>query len=163
MTAQDLIGMLQLVPHPEGGWYREVYRSSELIPADALPLRYGAPRAFATSIYFLLEAGQFSAFHRLRSDELWFHLAGGDLDVHCLTPNGALETLRLGPGSLRWQAVVQQGTWFAALAANDAAFSLAACVVAPGFDFADFELADRAQLAAQFPHHASLIERLTRS
>lgn len=162
MSAADLIRDLALQPHPEGGWFREVYRSEEMVSAHHLPARYGAARVFSTSIYFLLEAGQFSAFHRLRSDEIWFHHAGGDLDSWRINPEGNLSVERLGPGAGRWQTVFSQGDWFAARPAAGAAFALVGCAVAPGFDFADFELARRDALSAQFPAHRNIIHQFTR-
>ena len=163
MTAADLIRALELIPHPEGGWFRETYRAGEVIPASALPARYSGPRAHATAIHFLLEAGQFSAFHRLNSDELWFHEAGGTLDLWRIDPQGRLHTERLGPAAGRWQAMFPRGHWFAARPAADAAYAMVGCTVAPGFDFADFELAERNALCAQYPAHRDLIERLTRT
>lgn len=163
MTAAELIHALALRPHPEGGWYREVYRSDEAVAAAGLPARYGGPRSLATAIYFLLEAGQFSAFHRLRSDESWFHHAGGDLRIWEIDEAGALRVTDIGPGAMRWQHVIPRGRWFAARPAPSAPFALIGCAVAPGFDFADFELAARADLAARFPAHRNVIEHLTRS
>lgn len=181
MTAAQLIQRLGLQPHPEGGWFREVYRSDELLPKEALPPRYGAPRSIATSIYFLLQRGEFSAFHRLRSDELWFHLAGAELEVVRLTPEGRRHVTVLGPVAGCWQCAVPRGDWFAARLAGENAsrrcegnsasaeaaetpeYALLACVVAPGFDFADFELGRRAELTALYPAHAELIADLTRT
>ncbi|HMP77084.1 MAG TPA: cupin domain-containing protein [Kiritimatiellia bacterium] len=163
MNAVELIRQLDLQPHPEGGWFRETYRSGESVDAAGLPARYGAPRALSTAIYFLLEAGQFSAFHRLRSDEAWFHHAGGTLDVWRIDPQGILHIEQLGPDAGRWQLVIPRGDWFAARPAADAPFVLIGCTVAPGFDFADFELAEPAALADQFPAYRDCIEQLTRS
>ncbi len=163
MTAAELIRNLKLQPHPEGGWFSETYRSAESIAAPHLPARYGAPRAFSTAIYFLLEAGQFSAFHRLRSDELWFHHAGGTLDTWRITPDGALHTAQLGPAAAHWQILFPQGDWFAARPTPGTDFALVGCTVAPGFDFADFELAQRDALTAQFPTHREIIHHLTRT
>jgi predicted cupin superfamily sugar epimerase len=162
MNAADLIRSLDLRPHPEGGWFREIYRSDERIDGAHLPARYGGARDFATSIYYLLETGQFSAFHRLRSDEIWFHHAGGDLEIVRLTPDGRLLVEGIGPDAGRWQTVVPRGDWFAARLAPDVAFALVGCAVAPGFDFADFEMAERAALLAAYPRHAEIIESLTR-
>lgn len=163
MNAADLIRQLDLQPHPEGGWFRETYRSEEQFAGERLPARCGGARAFSTAIYFLLEAGQFSSFHRIRSDECWFHHAGGDLDVLRITESGRLIVDRIGPGAARWQTVVPRGEWFAARPADGAPFVLVGCTVAPGFDFADFELATRDALAARFPQHAETIRSLTRN
>lgn len=162
MRAADLIRDLQLAPHPEGGWYRETYRSEESIPADSLPARYSGARSYATAIYFLLETGQFSAFHRLASDEAWFHHAGGDLEIFCIDDRGDMSVHRLGPGAQNWQAILPRGTWFAARPLEGAEFALVGCVVAPGFSFDDFELGSRAILIERYPQHAALIRALTR-
>lgn len=162
MRSAELIRNLQLAPHPEGGWYRETYRSEESIPAGSLPARYSGARSFATAIYFLLEAGQFSAFHRLASDEAWFHHAGGDLEIFCIDEAGSLSVLRLGSGAGRWQAFIPRGAWFASRPVDGSDFSLVSCVVAPGFSFDDFELGSRAALVEQYPQHAALIHALTR-
>lgn len=163
MNAADLIRLLDLHPHPEGGWFRETYRCQERIARVHLPQRYDGARAFSTAIYFLLEAGRFSSFHRLQSDECWFHHAGGELDIVRITDDGSLIIDRIGPRSNRWQATVPRGNWFAARPAEGASFALVSCTVAPGFDFADFELANRAALTARFPQHAEVIRSLTRS
>ncbi len=162
MNAADFIRALNLQPHPEGGWFREIYRSGEQLDGALLPARYGGARAFATSIYYLLEANQFSAFHRLNSDEIWYHHAGGDMELVRLTPDGALVHEQIGPTSARWQTVIPRGDWFAARPAPQAPFSLVGCAVAPGFAFDDFELADRAALLARYPAHAETINTFTR-
>lgn len=96
LTAPQLIQQYNLQPHPEGGWYKETYRSSEHIEAAALPKRFGRSRAFSTAIYFLLEQGDFSAFHRIKSDECWHSYAGDPLQVYVLQPNGNLDIITLG-------------------------------------------------------------------
>jgi len=164
-TAQEWIRRLALQPHPEGGWYREAYRSGDRIPADALPARYDGDRAVATSIYFLLEAGQFSAFHRLASDELWFLHAGGPMRVWMIDADGVLTDVVLGAdpdAGHVLQVAIPRDVWFAARPEGDASYALVGCVVAPGFEFADFQLATRDSLAAHFPQHAELIGSLTR-
>lgn len=163
MPARRLIESLGLLRHPEGGWYRETYRAHETVAATALPGRYGGGRAFSTAIYFLLEAGDFAAFHRIHSDELWHFYAGEGLSIHVISPDGICRELRLGPDPAAgeaFQVTVPAGCWFAAEPRG--AFTLAGCTVAPGFDFADFELADRDSLAALYPACRELIGRLTR-
>jgi uncharacterized protein len=158
------IEKLGLVPHPEGGCFRETYRAAESIAADALPDRFGGPRSFSTAIYFLLRRGEISTFHRIRSDELWFWHAGGALTICVIEPNGALNEYRLGANPEKdeaFQAIIPAGCWFAARPDANAEFTLVSCTVAPGFDFADFEMATRADLSAQFPQHGYLIETLT--
>jgi predicted cupin superfamily sugar epimerase len=163
--ARLLIEQLQLEPHPEGGWFRETYRSPGEIPAAALPEGYTGGRAFSTAVYFLLAGEEFSAFHRIRSDELWHFHAGSDLLVHVLSPGGDCRVVTLGDARGRagvcFQAAVPAGTWFAAELRDKAGYALVGCTVAPGFDFRDFELADTERLAREFPGHEGLIRRLT--
>lgn len=168
MTAAHYVQTLGLQPHPEGGYFAETYRSAEQIPAGALPDRFGGARAFGTAIYFLLERRHVSRLHRIGADEIWHFYAGDPLDVFVIHPDATLTTIHLGNRSDVFQAVVPAGCWFGAkLAASPAdedlvnGFSLVGCTVAPGFDFADFELADRAGLLSQFPQHRAVIEALT--
>lgn len=151
--------------HPEGGYFVETYRSSEQIRQAALPGRFGGPRAFGTAIYFLLEGHQCSALHRIQADELWHFYAGDALEVFVIYPEeGTLEVIRLGRDSEAgevFQAVVPAGAWFGSRPAAGALYSLVGCTVAPGFDFEDFELAERDALLTQFPQHREVIEMLT--
>jgi predicted cupin superfamily sugar epimerase len=139
--ARQLVEQLQLQPHPEGGWYREVFRSSgQVIPRDGRPAR-----SALTSIYFLLEAAQHSRWHRVLSDEVWVHLEGAPLDLWTWDATGGrLHHAPLGPVSAATtpQHVVAAGLWQAAMPqANDAAgYTLVACMVGPGFDFSDFRM-----------------------
>ena len=158
--AEQVIRGLSLARHPEGGWFRETYRSAERVPASALPPRFGADRALATSILYLLAAGECSHFHRLRADELWWHHAGGPMQVILLDARGP-RTLVVSAESP--QAVVPHGTWCAAEPAPGAAFALVGCGVAPGFEYDDFELAERQALLAQFPAQRELVLRFTRT
>lgn len=164
--AQGWIQALGLVPLPEeGGWYREVYRSAETIPERGLPERFPGPRCFSTSIYYLLHSDEYSAFHRIRQDELWHFYTGSPLIVHTLGPDGSYGQIRLGPdvrGGERFQATVPAGVLFAATVAEPGTFALAGCTVAPGFEFEDFEAPPRADLLARYPEHAGVIQRLTR-
>jgi uncharacterized protein len=162
-TAAELVKRLNLTRHPEGGWYRETYRAAENIPVEGLPERFCGERAASTAIYFLLEKGDVSAFHRIRSDELWHFYAGAALTVHILSPGGGYRQIRLGrdlDGGQEFQAVVPAGCWFGAEVSGEGAYALVGCTVAPGFDFADFELADRHELCRQYPPHSDLIDRL---
>jgi predicted cupin superfamily sugar epimerase len=161
-TAADWIARLGLVPHPEGGWYRETYRAAESIAAP--PARFGGPRSHSTAIYFLLEAGGVSRLHRIKSDEVWHFYAGDPLLLSVIAPTGTLTVHRLGPApdaAARPQAVVPAGAWYGAQLAPGGAWALTGGTVAPGFDFADFELGDRRRLVAEFPQHRALIEALT--
>jgi predicted cupin superfamily sugar epimerase len=159
------IDKLQLTPHVEGGAFREVYRSELVIPRHSLPLFFQGDRPASTHIYFLLTAGQFSAFHRIAADELWHFYSGDPLLVYEITHNGRLVTHRLGGDPEKGEsffAVVHAGSWFGSALADGGGYALVGCSVAPGFDFADFELAERGVLAAQYPEQAELIRRLTR-
>jgi uncharacterized protein len=165
-TVAQLVEFYQLQPHPEGGYFKETYRSAQRMPASALPDIYGGERAFATAIYFLIEKDNFSAFHRICSDETWHFYTGGPLRVHVLHPDGGYEQLTVGNdftnGQL-FQATVPGGCWFASECAPGVDFSFVGCTVAPGFDFADFELARAADLIKDYPAQVALIERLCRA
>ena len=164
LTAAYWKKTLGLECHPEGGWFAESYRAGESIPSGALPERFGGARPFSTAIHFLLEQGEISALHRLKSDEMWHFYAGDPLLIHIIPPDGSYDTIRLGSdpcGGERFQAVVPAGSWFGAECSGS--FSLVGCTVAPGFDFSDFEMASRVLLSDSFPQHAALIERLTRA
>ena len=159
------INKLQLTQHVEGGAFRETYRSELTIPRTVLPLFFQGDRNASTSIYFLLASGQFSAFHRIASDEAWHFYFGDPLLVHEISHNGRLITHLLGADPEKgesFQTVVKAGSWFASVPAPGSEYALVGCTVAPGFDFADFELADRTTLAQQYPEHAELINQLTR-
>jgi uncharacterized protein len=167
-TAAFWIDRLGLQPHPEGGFFTETYRSAETIPSGSLPRRFGGPRSFSTAIYFLLTGEHFSALHRIASDETWHFYAGHPLLVEAIHPEGGLEVYRLGADAEQgcvFQTTVPAGCWFGASLAAPAGpedFALVGCTVAPGFDFADFELGRCSDLLARFPDHRLLIERLTR-
>lgn len=164
MTADDIIEMLHLQPHPEGGYYRQSYRARDLLSPVGLPDRYDGARAASTAIYFLLRDAEVSHLHRLKSDEVWHFYAGDPLVVHVLTPEGERIDRVLGNDLAAGQSpqfVVPQGAWFGAAMRDDRGFALVGNTVAPGFDFDDFELADRASLTAAWPHHVDLIHRLT--
>jgi len=159
------IERLALRKHPEGGWYRETYRAAETIPADALPERFRNARPFSTAIYFLLAGDEFSAFHRLKSDEIWHFYAGTPLILHTISPEGRYSFNRLGPAPENNQALqllVPAGWWQAAELSAPRGFALLGCTVAPGFDFTDFELAVPAELIRICPSQRPIIERLTR-
>jgi hypothetical protein len=164
-TASYWIDKLQLTRHVEGGAFREVYRSALTIPRRSLPLFFQGDRNVSTSIYFLLAEGEFSAFHRIASDEGWHFYFGDPLVIYEIGHSGLLTTHRLGPDPEKgesFHAVVRAGSWFASIPAPGSEYSLVGCTVAPGFDFAEFELADRTGLMQQYPLHAELIHSLTR-
>ena len=164
-NAQYWIDRLSLSPHPEGGYYRVTYQSTLTIVQNALPSAFHGNRSASTAIYFLLAQKDFSAFHRIASDELWHFYAGSALVVYVIDPEGNYSELHLGDvfeaGEV-FQAVVKAGSWFASRLKNPAGFALVGCTVAPGFDFADFEMAKRLELAATYPKHRKLIEEMTR-
>lgn len=164
-TAAYFIQKFSMIEHPEGGWYKETYRSSEGISKSALPDRFSGNRNFSTAIYFLLEGHQFSSFHRIKSDELWHFYAGDALFVYVINENGEIEVIRLGSNLENgevFQAVVRAGYWFASKPAIENSFSLVGCTVAPGFDFSDFELATKEQLSILYPNQKEIIESLCR-
>ncbi len=157
-AARRLIDRYDLQPHPEGGWYREVHRSARSV--GLLP-GYPGERAALTAIYFLLAAGEFSAFHRVRSEELWVHLAGDPLELVLLDEEPRRLILAPAGGDGEPLLVVPPGVFQAARPMGE--FAFVSCLVAPAFDFADFELPTRAELEALFPHHVELVRRFTRS
>lgn len=161
-SAIDYINNLELLPHPEGGYYKETYRSSSLIEGNG---EFPGGRAFATAIYFLIEANNFSAFHKIKSDETWHFYGGSALEVIELDVFGKLTSTVVGPDILNGQLLqytVAAGNWFASRVLNGAPFSLVGCTVAPGFDFRDFEMAKRQELLNSFPQHSDIITALTR-
>ncbi len=150
--------------HPEGGYFAETYRSSETITQNALPDRFTGNRSLSTAIYFLLESHHFSALHRIQSDEVWHFYAGGPLEVFVFDTEGNLKIIRLGPDPDQgevFQAVVPAGYWFASRPAAGTEYSLVGCTVAPGFDFADFELSNSQTVISNNPDYQSLIQELT--
>jgi len=165
--AQYFVKCLDMSPHPEGGWYKETYRSAE--NAQGLPQRFSGERSFSTGIYFLLRYPQFSAFHRIKSDEMWHFYSGSPLNVYVIDSEGHFEVINLGPDieqGERFQAVVKAGNWFASqpVGGDDAEeiYSLVGCTVSPGFDFNDFEMARADDLLKEFPQHAEWIKKYCR-
>ncbi|HEY4161915.1 MAG TPA: cupin domain-containing protein [Dongiaceae bacterium] len=164
ISAASLVAHLGLTPHPEGGYFRETYRAGETVAASGLPARFGAARSFSTAIYYLLEAGQCSRLHRLKTDEIFHFYAGDPLIIVEITKDGALQETRLGTDFTQEmvpQHVIAAGNWFGAAPAKGSRYSLVGCTVAPGFDFADFEMAARRDLLEAHPRHADWITRLT--
>ena len=158
MKAKQLIETLQLLPHPEGGWYRETYRS-----AETLVNKNGAKRNVCTAIYFLLEGKDKSHFHRIESDETWFFHSGEALEIVMIESDNLRKVL-LGNDILKGeipQFTIAAKTWFAAKIKSETGYSLVSCTVAPGFDFADFELAERAKLSNEFSELKNVIREFT--
>jgi len=141
--AQYWIEKLRLEAHPEGGYFRQTYKSEMMIAREALPPGFSEARAASTAIYFLLEGENFSAFHRLRSDEVWHFYAGEALLVHVIHPSGKYSRILLGcdlEAGQVFQAVVPAGRWFASQVEDGKGRALVGCTVAPGFEFEDFEM-----------------------
>lgn len=151
---------LNLQPHPEGGFYKEVFRSARDVTRTTAPNIKQA----CTSIYYLLEGDDYSAFHRIASDEIWYFHKGASLHIHAIDAQGnyKLHELSDGPtGNL--SVVIPAGQWFAAELPAKMGYVLVSCAVAPAFDFSEFEMAEKADLLSQYPQHADIISRLCRS
>lgn len=162
---EKIVSGLGLIPHPEGGFFRETYRSEgEICPENLDPV-FNGKRNYSTCIYFLLTSRSFSAFHRIRQDEIWHFYDGSPLKLHMITKTGMHSVSIIGRDFERGevpQFVVPAGNWFAAEVDDDDGFSLLGCTVSPGFDFEDFELAERKTLLTDFPEHSRIIEKFTR-
>ncbi len=164
--AKKYIIQLNLRPHPEGGYFRENYRSGEIIVPDGLPERFKKKIAASTSIYFLLEEKQVSNFHRIKSDEIWHYYDGCGVNIFAIDNSGLLSQFKLGKNiemNEVFQVVVKNNNWFAAELIDKKSFCLVGCTVSPGFDFEDFELAKREELTKAFPRHKEIIERFTKT
>ena len=163
-SAQFWIRKLGLQKHPEGGWFKEVYRSDEKLQAQSLPAAFPGGRNFSTSIYYLLEGSDFSAFHRIRSDELWHFYAGTSAVEILWIKAGELLRTKVGPdieNNEQFQVVIPKNHWFAARLADARGYALAGCTVSPGFHFEDFEMADSRLLSA-YPHLGEELQPLLR-
>lgn len=159
-----LIAQLRLTPHPEGGYFRETYRSSGEIPEACLGPQYTGVRNYSTCIYFLLTSAKFSAFHRIKQDEIWHFYDGAPIRLHMLSALGDYSNHLIGRDLEKGevpQFIVPGGNWFAAEVIHQDSYSLVGCTVAPGFTFADFELKSREVLISLFPDKAAVISRLT--
>lgn len=165
MNKADIyIKKLRLTPHPEGGFFREIYRSDELIKDD-LPDRYKGNHTFSTSIYFLLKGKQKSLLHKLKSDEIWHFYDGSGVKLFTIDANGKLSNKLLGKNidaKESMQLVIKRGYWFCAEVSDENSFSLFGCTVAPGFDFSDFELGERKELLRLYPQHKELVKKFTK-
>ncbi|WP_321884267.1 cupin domain-containing protein [Paraburkholderia bannensis] len=158
---EELIRRFGLEPHPEGGYYSETYRADKFVRREGANDAEGT-HAASTAIYFLLANGAYSAWHRIRSDELWHFYAGSPIEIHSIDESGVLSTRKLGhalahPGTV-FQAVVPAGHWFAARCCDPSTYALVGCTVAPGFEFSEFEIADVNALVGKYPLHRSIIE-----
>jgi len=161
----DIIQKLNLAPHPEGGYFRETYRSKGETSYECLDSRYTGKRNYSTCIYFLLTYGSFSAFHRITQDEIWHFYDGSPLYLHMISADGEYSKVTLGRDLNAVevpQFIVPGGTWFAATVISPGGYTLVGCTVSPGFDFADFEPGNRDALISLFPKHSGIIKQLTR-
>ena len=162
---EEIIKKLDLQPHPEGGFFKETYRSEENIHAESLKPEYAGSRNCSTCIYFLLTSENNSNFHRIKQDEIWQFYDGSPIRLHTISPEGVHNSQIIGRDILNEevpQLVVKGGDWFAAEVIHKNEFSLVGCTVSPGFSFEDFELPPRKQLLEKFPQHEDLILKFTR-
>ncbi|SMO42260.1 cupin domain-containing protein [Gracilimonas mengyeensis] len=165
-TIQKLIDTLELEEHPEGGYFKETYRSEEIIPEKELPEVFEGERNCCTGIYFLLTSDTFSAFHKIHQDEMWHFYEGSSLTIHMIYSDGRYEKQEVGMNlekGERPQFTVPKEVWFAAEVSEPNSYSLVGCTVSPGFDFRDFELAERESLTKRFYNHGDIISKFTRA
>lgn len=163
-TAEYWIHHLKLLPHPEGGFYREVYRSNIEVGQQYLSPAFNGNRRLCTSIYYLLRSQDISRFHRLKSDELWFYHQGSSLKIIIIDHEGNKHTRMLGANAEkteRLQIECSAGTIFGATVMSENSYSLVSCIVVPGFEFSDFELFDQEDLIQAFPKLADVIKKFT--
>ncbi|WP_299245516.1 cupin domain-containing protein [uncultured Aquimarina sp.] len=162
---EEIVTRLSMKPHPEGGFYKETYRSDDIIPKEVFNGKFSGDRNCCTGIFFLLTSENFSAFHRIKQDEMWHFYGGNSLYVHVITPEGVYTRhavgMKLDQGETP-QLVVPAGCWFASSVKDIEGYSFVGCTVSPGFDFADFELASRDILVNQYPDHSEIITQFTR-
>jgi uncharacterized protein len=162
---QKIIRDLKLAPHPEGGFFRETYRSGIILNHDLDGSSYKGNRSCSTCIYFLLTHEAFSAFHKIKQDEIWHFYDGSPLNLHLIDGKGEYSMVTVGRKTENGevpQLVIPGGTWFAASVKDKYDYSLVGCTVSPGFDFVDFELADREELISAYPRHKEIITAFTR-
>lgn len=150
---------LQMTPHPEGGYYKEIYRSTRKV----LRFKENIELNACTSIYYLLENTDFSGFHKLKSDELWYFHKGSPLFIHIIHEDGSYDYIELSDTTAgQLQAVVEAGCWFAAEIPSKSGFTLVSCAVAPGFEFSEFEMGNRKVLIEQYPQNSEIINKWCR-
>lgn len=166
MTAKEIIKLLDLQEHPEGGYFKETYRSEEIIPNSILGTSYEGERNVSTGIYFLLTSEKFSTFHKINQDEMWHFYKGSPLKLHMITEDGNYSFVIIGNDLIKGelpQYTVKGGDWFAAEVLLENSYSFVGCTVAPGFDFRDFALPTSKELIDIFPQHQKIIQNLTHS
>lgn len=163
---KNLIKKFNLQPHPEGGFYARTFQSTDTVKSSDISRYYNESRYAGTSIYYLLTSNDFSAWHSLKSDEIWHYYRGSPVEIHVIDKNGNLTTHLLGDSfdnpKASFQFAIPAGDWFAAELLDKTSYSLVGCTVSPGFDFKDFTLADRGIFSSQYPQHNKIITRLTR-
>ncbi|WP_441000829.1 cupin domain-containing protein [Fodinibius sp. SL11] len=145
---EQMIHKLDLSPHPEGGYYRECYKSDQQVT-----LPNGEERSAGTGIYFLLTEGELSNWHRVSSDEVWHFYDGDQLILEVIDQDGKLIKLKLGKDyadNVKFQQLVPQHCWQRAYSTGD--YSLVGCTVSPGFEFEDFEMIEPEKLAEKYPN-----------
>ncbi len=163
-TADYFIKELNMISHPEGGFYKESFMSKENISDRALNVESEESKRLWTSIYFLLRDGEVSNFHRLKSDEMWYYHSGSPLTIYMITPQGELITEELGLNIEKGekpQILVPKDYIFGS-AINNEGYALVGCMVSPGFEFKDFELFKREYLLEKYPKYEQVILKLTR-
>ncbi len=159
-NAEMLISHFNLKPHPEGGYYTETYRSEEILDVAWLPDRYTGSRALSTNIYFLLESGQVSKWHRLKTDETWHFYFGCPLELVYIDETGEFKKALLGnniPNSEAPQITVPRNCWMAAKPVENYSFSFVGCTLSPGFSFDDFDLGNTDDLISKYPNLWNII------
>lgn len=164
MNAKEIINHFNLQEHPEGGYFKEVYRSKEIIAAKNLPEYFSGDRNYCTSIYFLLTPDKFSAFHKINQDEIWHFYQGSTLKLHLISPEGTYSFVKIGNGFKNgevFQFTVPAHYYFAAEVIKKESFSFVGCTVSPGFDFKDFVLPSCDELSDEFPKLTTIIKQLT--
>ncbi len=166
ITAEQLIALLHLKPHPEeGGHFAETYRSDESIPGKALPPRYRGARSFTTAIYYLLTAASFSAMHRLQTDEIFHFYLGDPVEMLQLLPDGSGRIVLIGTdieGGMEPQVLVPKGVWQGSRLLSGGHFALLGTTVSPGFEFSDYETGERDLLVRSYPGFRNQILSLTK-
>ena len=162
--AEYYIEHLNLQKHPEGGYFKETYRSEEKFVVNDQDDSFPANRNYSTAIYFLLKSDEHSKFHRIKSDEIWHFHAGSSATIHIIHPDSLYEAKYLGSDlekDQQFQVVVPAESWFGVSVDDPDSFTLASCTVSPGFDFRDFEMPDAYQLKQAFPEHTAIIDKLS--
>jgi uncharacterized protein len=156
--AIQLIKRLRLKKHPEGGYFKETYIADTIVNL----VGYDKPRPISTAIYYMLVGDQFSAFHSIKSDELWHHYMGGSLTLYAINNNGKLSKIKMGKSrSEAAQVAIKANTWFAASLNDKKSYCLLGCTVSPGFDYTDWQLGKRNELIKMYPQYRTIIERHT--